>query len=578
MARKMKAPLPMKNGVYARNMNEFRGAFDYKLVLGYLDDGRLNKWLVERGYEAEAEKLNNLVIHNPKDICAILGVPYNTTYEDYNSQEVVDEHNKKQLLKGYTNDEALLAKSKSAAFNQTDLDNLVMNGEKKILLVSKKFRIPLDVQGLTYICVSNPVVYVNSNEWVDFENLKISFEGDYQFDEAYQKILAQYKENIPPIDLETLNARINNALANSDYDEVKRLNELKKQLSTNMQDNETAIEPEHEYEQEEAIIPVEVSPVSLMQDDVDYSTADDEIVKKAAEQGIVKAQIELSDRYYDKKNYDLTFEWSKISAESGDPEAQWRLAICYECGIGTAKEPKEAFSWAKKAAEQGYMAAQHSLGIYYQNGYGEQKNANLAFKWLSKAAEQGHYDAMYLLASNELYENKVASETRLNMLEELADNNYENAVVDLGFWYLYGYCVSENYKKAKKLFNKAIEQWDNSEARFGLGVMIFNGHGQDKNEEYGVKMITDAAMHSQSPSISACEWLRDYYDEDQGFSVQNMAKGAAAGAVAGMGIFSIAGSIAGGIGYGFLGDNKRDAKKAEFFKKRAEKLQANNNY
>ena len=163
MAKKLKTPLQMRNGVAARTMSEFREAFDYKLVLGYLHDGRLKKWLSERGYEAEAERLENLHSPNPREICEILGVPYNTEYDDWDSKEVVGEHSKKQILKGYTNDEKLLSKARCAAFNQKDLDDLIEAGEKEILLVAKKvFCIPLEVLGITYTCVNEPVIFVNS--------------------------------------------------------------------------------------------------------------------------------------------------------------------------------------------------------------------------------------------------------------------------------------------------------------------------------------------------------------------------------------------------------------------------------
>ena len=194
MAKKLKTPLQMRNGVAARTMSDFREAFDYKLVLGYMHDGRLKKWLSERGYEAEAEKLENLQTPNSKDICEILGVPYNMEYDDYDSQEVADEHVKMQRLKGYTDDEKLLARARCAAFTQKDLDDLIGAGEKEVLLVSKEFYISLDVKGITYICISRPIVNVRSKDLIDFKLLHIRFEGDYQFNNDYQKIIDRYSE------------------------------------------------------------------------------------------------------------------------------------------------------------------------------------------------------------------------------------------------------------------------------------------------------------------------------------------------------------------------------------------------
>jgi TPR repeat protein len=76
-------------------------------------------------------------------------------------------------------------------------------------------------------------------------------------------------------------------------------------------------------------------------------------------------------------------------AEEGNVEAQHRMAIMYQNGLGLVKDDKQAFYWMKKAAEQGYAMAQHGLGFMYMHGECVDKDEAEAVKWFTKAAEQG---------------------------------------------------------------------------------------------------------------------------------------------------------------------------------------------
>ena len=76
-------------------------------------------------------------------------------------------------------------------------------------------------------------------------------------------------------------------------------------------------------------------------------------------------------------------------AEGGDADAQHRVAIMYQNGLGMVKNCKEALRWMRAAAEQGYALAQHGLGFMYLEGECADKNPEEAVKWFERAAEQG---------------------------------------------------------------------------------------------------------------------------------------------------------------------------------------------
>ncbi|MBQ7022425.1 MAG: sel1 repeat family protein [Akkermansia sp.] len=92
------------------------------------------------------------------------------------------------------------------------------------------------------------------------------------------------------------------------------------------------------------------------------------------------------------------------AAESGDAEAQFRLAVRYL--FGAYSQPSESetqewlrlsVEWFRKAAEQGHAEAQCNLGVRYYCGQGVEESDTEAAKWYRKAAEQEHAQAQVFL-------------------------------------------------------------------------------------------------------------------------------------------------------------------------------------
>ena len=55
-------------------------------------------------------------------------------------------------------------------------------------------------------------------------------------------------------------------------------------------------------------------------------------------------------------------------AESGNADAQHRVAIMCQNGLGMVRNEARAFEMMKASAEQGYALAQHGLGFMYMEG------------------------------------------------------------------------------------------------------------------------------------------------------------------------------------------------------------------
>ncbi len=69
------------------------------------------------------------------------------------------------------------------------------------------------------------------------------------------------------------------------------------------------------------------------------------------------------------------------SAERGDPDAQWQMAIRYHDGEGVPQDDTEAMKWFERAAEQGHVDAQSPLGAYYWAGRGVPVDLSKAYFW-----------------------------------------------------------------------------------------------------------------------------------------------------------------------------------------------------
>jgi len=76
-------------------------------------------------------------------------------------------------------------------------------------------------------------------------------------------------------------------------------------------------------------------------------------------------------------------------AEAGNIDAQYRLAIMAQNGLGMVVNQNDAVRWMRGAAEQGFDLAQHGLGFMYMQGECVEQDDVQAAHWFRLAAEQG---------------------------------------------------------------------------------------------------------------------------------------------------------------------------------------------
>jgi len=81
-------------------------------------------------------------------------------------------------------------------------------------------------------------------------------------------------------------------------------------------------------------------------------------------------------------------------AEQGNPQAQYRMAIMAQNGLGMIENQQLAFKYMEAAAKAGVGLAQHGLGFMYMQGECVEQDGQKALEWFTRAAEQGLQGAM----------------------------------------------------------------------------------------------------------------------------------------------------------------------------------------
>lgn len=84
------------------------------------------------------------------------------------------------------------------------------------------------------------------------------------------------------------------------------------------------------------------------------------------------------------------------AAESGNSNAQNSVAVCYQRGVGTERDPREALKWARRSAFAGNYGGQVSLAVQYINGDGGVgRDFDTAYAWLKIASDHTDLTSIY---------------------------------------------------------------------------------------------------------------------------------------------------------------------------------------
>jgi TPR repeat protein len=102
---------------------------------------------------------------------------------------------------------------------------------------------------------------------------------------------------------------------------------------------------------------------------------------------------------FEAKHFPMAAQILAPLAESGDAEAQVRMAVMQQNGLGMVTNLKEAVKNMRNAASKGHGLAIHGLGFMYYEGEGVEQNYPEAVKLFEKAAAQGLVGSMMTLSN-----------------------------------------------------------------------------------------------------------------------------------------------------------------------------------
>lgn len=372
--KKIKLPLEMDNGVQVRTLEELKENWSLEKILMHYLNGRLLSWLNDRYYSDIAEKVENIKhISDSKEIqkqlCEVFGMELDDV--KVNVEEVSEKNKRIEILRKYTDDEAILKNISKVAFNQEELADLLDDGENVIYLFNGSFTVPVALHNKKYIGIGDVNVTIGSKNIVNLNEAGIEFKN-VKLDERYKKII----EDSP----EGLYKRGKEYDDNGDY--VKALEFYDKAAKLNNKDAlfrlgwfySEGLGVEVDYEKSMRYY--------LLAADLGHSTAMNNIGAAYANGwGVNKDALKA-------------LEWYTKAYENGSTFSAKNIGGMYYYSEGVDKDYYKSFEWYQKSDDQSYSC--YMLGWMYEFGQGTDVDNDKALEYYKLAAQKGYYNKSYI--------------------------------------------------------------------------------------------------------------------------------------------------------------------------------------
>ena len=186
-----------------------------------------------------------------------------------------------------------------------------------------------------------------------------------------------------------------------------------------------------------------------------------------------------------------SFDITSKAAESGNVEAQYRLARMYMDGSKVGKDEAAACEWMRRAAEGRNRQAQVEYADMLFNGIGTEQDAATAIFHYQMAADGGNIDARMKLSTLIADENNDRMEIR-KLFKELANRGTSLNEYRYADFLLKTAWSEDDRKEALEWFLKSAAK-GNINSKFQAAVMYRDGIGTQMNIEESVKLFREAA-------------------------------------------------------------------------------------
>ena len=264
--------------------------------------------------------------------------------------------------------------------------------------------------------------------------------------------------------------------------------------------------------------------------------------------GNAQAQLKFAQYYSDlgyRKSYRLFKEelyWYKKAAEQGLPEAQLQVSLSYHLGI-PYQNKEESLKWLLKAANQDYAKAQRTLASMYIDSSGDNgtnlKNEVEALKWLNKAIEN-YSKNLNINDPQQLYElglcyldaSKLTPDPKNKKLLENKGVYYLNQAVALDSHNAAIYLANKSptlpldkqkvlYQKAFEILVKKAKKGDPDSqtmlANLYLGADFLTSYQEERIKTFVNEIKYDGERIEKNPA-KAFYWSNEAYKNSKNFS------------------------------------------------------------
>ena len=171
-----------------------------------------------------------------------------------------------------------------------------------------------------------------------------------------------------------------------------------------------------------------------------------------------------------------TLEDLEYRASTGDPEAQYELAMKLIYGDGVAEDNARAAKLLETAALEGHREAAYHLGVCYHYGHGVDVDLRTAYQLYLRSAMQGCGKGYTMV----------------------------------GDFYAEGICVRQSWREAIKWYLDAASSTDPSAAGYAeykLALILANGNGVEQDIEGAKEWFQKAIEHGEERAKAALEKL-----------------------------------------------------------------------
>ncbi len=234
----------------------------------------------------------------------------------------------------------------------------------------------------------------------------------------------------------------------------------------------------------------QVALAKLLLDTNEDATHVDTLLRRAAEGGYVRAQVELARRLREKEPAQAS-SWLEKAAAQKDASAELELGRFAQA----KKDEAAAARWFVRAATRGLPEAERLAGIYYLQGSGVSEDLQQGREWLGRASEHGDAGASFVLSTLYAEGKRVPKDDVLSLAfcRKAAERGLAGAQVALGERYQRGSGVARDLSQARRWYEKAAAQRD-GRGEFYLGLS-YDGAGADEDPKRALELYERAAEH-----------------------------------------------------------------------------------